>query len=287
MGRCGADGHTGPVLVVSWVAMLVACVGYGVASVLQSEGAKRPAEKVGDTIKIGSIAAIVTQLPYLIGLGLDGVAFVANVISLQRLPLYLVQAVVNASVGVTALVAWRRGSVIHRTQWFALAALGVGLTLLAVSSGAQSATPVGRPLQFLILGFGLVPLGVAVVGLRMRGRLAPVVLAASAGLAFTGVAVASRALVIPDPWYHVVGSPLLWTIIAHGALGVLVFAVALQRGAVTAVTAITFVIELVVPTVIGLTLLGDSVPRTLAPLAGLGFLLTLAATVALAGFAES
>jgi len=118
-------------------------------------------------------------------------------------------------------------------------------------------------------------------------RHRPTVLAVASGLAFTGVAVASRALAVPDRWCDLFGSPLPWTIVAHGALGMVLFAVALQRGPVTAVTAITFVIELVVPTAIGLALLGDSVPLALAPFAAVGFALTLAATVVLAAFAEA
>lgn len=282
-----AGGHTEPVLVVCWVAAVVACLGYGVASVLQSIGANRPTDRVGTTLRFGAVAAILTQLPYLVGLGLDGVAFVANVIALQQLPLYLVQAVVNASVGITALVAWRRGQPINPTQWISLAGLGLGLSLLAVSSGPETSARLGESAQWLILAAGVVPLGLAMVGLRLTGRSRPTVLALAAGLAFTGVAVASRALVVPDRWPELLGSPLLWTILVHGALGMVLFAVALQRGAVTAVTAITFVIELIIPTAIGLALLGDTVPPALAPLAVVGFLLTLAATVVLARFAEA
>ena len=47
-------------------------------------------------------------------------------------------------------------------------------------------------------------------------------------------------------WYLVVSllsEPLLWAIIVHGAIGIGFFTVALQRDAVTLVTAITLVFE--------------------------------------------
>ena len=57
-------------LALSWVAAFVACLGYGVGSVLQSVGARRTAEVSG----LSGVGRILRQLPYLLGLGLDGVA---------------------------------------------------------------------------------------------------------------------------------------------------------------------------------------------------------------------
>ena len=54
-------------------------------------------------------SGIVTQLPYLAGLALDGLGFVGNVVALRQLPLFLVEAIVAGSVGVTAVIAALRG----------------------------------------------------------------------------------------------------------------------------------------------------------------------------------
>lgn len=273
-------------VLVCWVATVVACLGYGTASVLQSVGAHSVPVKVEARVRVAAVAAILGQLPYLIGLGLDGIAFVANAVALQRLPLYLVQAAVSASVGVTAIIAWRRGTPLNRWQWSAMGVLAAGLVMLALSSGSEAATKVSELSQWLILAGGLIPLALSLVALRWSGVARPVGLAVASGLAYTGVAVAARGLVIMHPWWHMLAEPLLWAIILHGILGTALFAVALQRGSVTAITAITFAIELVVPTAIGLTLLGDTVALGLLPVAVAGFVLTLAATLVLARYAE-
>jgi len=49
-------------LLLSWLGAIVACFGYGVASVLQSVAAKRGAEVVGLT----GLGMIVKQVPYLL-----------------------------------------------------------------------------------------------------------------------------------------------------------------------------------------------------------------------------
>ena len=64
------------------------------------------------------------------------------------------------------------------------------------------------------------------------------------------------------------------------------FAIALQRGSVTTVTAMTFVLEMVIPSAVGLFLFGDSVAAGTAPIAGVGFVLAIAGTLALMRFAE-
>ena len=66
-------------LLLSWLGAIVACFGYGVASVLQSVAAKRGAEVVGLT----GLGMIVKQVPYLLGLAMDGLAFGGNVLALQ------------------------------------------------------------------------------------------------------------------------------------------------------------------------------------------------------------
>ena len=117
-------------LVLSWLGAIVACLGYGVSSVLQSVAAKRAAEVVGLT----GILLIIKQVPYLLGLAADTMAFAGNVLALQRLPLFLVQSIVAGSVGVTAVIASLRGARLSWKDWTSLAVLGVGLVLLSVTA---------------------------------------------------------------------------------------------------------------------------------------------------------
>jgi uncharacterized membrane protein len=69
-------------------------------------------------------------------------------------------------------------------------------------------------------------------------------------------------------------------------LAVSFFGVALQRGKVTVVAAITFVIEVVVPSALGLLVFGDRIIPGREILAAAGFVLAIGGTIALSRFAE-
>lgn len=267
---------------LSWVAAFVACVGYGVGSVLQSVGARRTAHVAG----VSGIALIAVQAPYLAGLAADGVAFVANVVALQDLPLFLAQSIMTASVGVTALIASLRGDRLAAKGWVGLAVLAAGLVLLCVTASPENAVRVSSTAQWVILGSVVLPVLVGLVGLQRSGPGAAMVLAAAAGLAWTGVAVASRGVSADRITFALLGHPLIWTIVVQGVVGAVFFALALQRGSVTSVTAVTFALELVIPSGVGLWLFGDSVSSGRAPLAALGFLLAIGGTMSLTRFAE-
>lgn len=268
--------------VVSWVAAIVCCLGYGVGSVLQSVGAKRAAAVSG----ISGVAAIVAQLPYLLGLGADGVAFVANIVAARDLPLFLVQSIMAASVGVTAVIAALRGARFRGRDWAALGTLGTGLVLLAVSASADSPVAAAPAVEWLILASCALPAVVGLIGLRLSGPRSWIVLAIASGLGFSVVGVASRGLGAVPVSAGLLIHPLLWSLLAGGLLAMVFFAVALQRGPVTAVTAVAFMIEVVLPSIVGLALFGDRVSPGLGPVAAVGFVLAIAGTTALARFAE-
>ncbi len=83
---------------------VAAALAYGSASVLQSIGIRRAGAK---GVGASGLAGLKGQPLYFIGLALDGAGFFAMVVALQFLPLFLVQAVVAASVGVIAgIAAW-------------------------------------------------------------------------------------------------------------------------------------------------------------------------------------
>src|SRR6478736_1424095 len=177
-------------LIVSWIAAIVACLGYGTASVLQSVGARRVATANGVT----GVAAILVQAPYLLGLGLDGVAFLANVVALRVLPLFLVQTILSASIGVTAALAFARGARFRWLDWTSLGVLAVGLVLLGVSAATEAATSLSSLTDWLIVVSAAIPAAVLLIGLRLPTKPSGLTLAAAAGLGFTGVAIASRGL---------------------------------------------------------------------------------------------
>jgi drug/metabolite transporter (DMT)-like permease len=269
-------------LLLSWLGAVVACLGYGVASVLQSIAAKRAAEVVGLT----GLALIIKQVPYLVGLAADGLGFVGNVVALQRLPLFLVQSIMAGSVGVTAVISSIRGAHLSWKDWASLAVLGVGLIFLSLTAVPTAAARLPLVEDWIILLTAMVPAVIGLIGFRMKGRASAIVLSCAAGLGFTGVALASRGIGADDIAWPLLLNPLVWAIIVHGAVGMAFFTIALQRDAVTLVTAITLVFEVVVPSLIGILLFGDAVEPGRMPLAVAGFLLAIGGAVLLSRFAE-
>lgn len=259
---------------------------YGVASVLQSVSARRSV--VGEGLDPRLLMRLLGDLPYVAGLALDLLGFLASVVALQRLPLFFVQAAIASSVGVTVLF----GVVIldtqvHRAEARTLAVMGAGLMLLAVAARPETAHPLSRPAQWLVLGAVAVVTIAGAGASLMTSRAEAVGLAVVAGLGFTGVGIAARALVLPHHLIHLVGEPLAWAIAGYGILATLLFATALQRGSLTTTVAITFVVETAVPAAVGLTLLGDRARPGLGAAAVAGFILTVAGAVSLARYASS
>ena len=263
-----------------------AAVCYGVASVLQSVSARRSPPRPGLDPRL--LVRLLGDLPYVAGLSLDLVGFLASVVALHRLPLFFVQAAITSSVGITVLVAFVfLGTRVRGVEVASLAVMSIGLLLLAVAARPETAHPLHRPAQWAALaGVALVAiLGVGVS--RMQGLTSAVGLAVVAGLGFTGVGVSARALVLPHHLTHLVTEPLTFAIAGYGVLATLLFATALQRGSLTTTVAITFVVETVVPAAIGLTLLGDRARSGMSVAAGSGFVLAVTGAVALARYAAS
>jgi hypothetical protein len=264
---------------------LVAAGCYGTASVLQAVGSRRVAGTAGLDPRL--IVRLAGQLPFVAGLALDLAGFAASVLALRTLPLFLVQAAAAASVGVTALLAARfLGARLARPELAALAALGGGLVLLALSARPEPAVPLSPAGRWWVLAGvgGVLLLGAAAA--RAAGRWATTGLATAAGLAFGGVGLAARVLPVPSPLWRVAEEPVAYALAGYGVLGILLFATALQRGSVTTATAIMVALETVVPAAIGLAWLGDAARPGYGGVAGAGFALTLAGAVALARYGE-
>jgi drug/metabolite transporter (DMT)-like permease len=233
----------------------------------------------------GDLGPLLREPVYFVGLAVDLLGFVCTVIALQLLPLFLVQAVVASSVGVTALLVAASGQPLGRSGWIALGASVTGLLLLGLSSKSADAPALAIGWQWLLLGLAI-PLGaLGFLANRMKGESSAVLLAFTAGLAFTCVAVAARGLDVPDPFWNLLLVPGMWAIIVDGILGTVLFALALQRGRVTVVAAVTFTTETVLPAIIGIAFLGDQVRSGYALVATAGFLVSVIGAIALARFA--
>lgn len=267
------------------VGAFVAAVAYGAATILQAIGVRKIAgapagASLIDRARLGWL--------YVVGLGLDGLGFLASIAALRTLPLFLVESAVASSVAITALLAVVvLGVRLTSREIVALAVVAVGLVLLAVSAleGPSRNIHHHAGLWTLLASIPVLALGAA--GLATRNKAtSSALLAATAGLGFGMVGVAARILIVPDPWWHTLAQPALWAIAAHGIIGTVAYAYALERGRTTSVAAITFSVETVVPALIGLRFLGDGVRPHLGTLAILGFVLTLGACIVLASRAE-
>lgn len=264
---------------------LVAALAYGAATVLQAVGVRRvAAAPPGASWRSRALLA----RPYAAGLALDGLGFVASVAALRSLPLFLVESAVASSVAVTALLSVVvLGVRLGTAEVVALVAVLAGLCGLALAAAPGPAVEPAASAGWWLLAAAVVVALLVVVGavdpVRARGA---VVLGVAAGLGFGGVGVAARLLDVPSPLWRLATDGLAWALVAHAALATGAYALALARGRVTTVAALTFATETVVPALLGLLVLGDRVEPGRGPVAVGAFVLTLGGCVALAGRSE-
>src|SRR5665811_1202297 len=126
-------------MVLGLACALFAAVGYGTASVLQSVAARKA--ESGSGLDPRLLVRLARSVPYVSGLGLDLAAFVASLVALRTLPLFLVQSAVASSVGVTAIIAAVIGVRLRGREIASLVILGAGLLLLASSAQPEQGTP--------------------------------------------------------------------------------------------------------------------------------------------------
>ena len=261
---------------------ILASLGSGVGSAVEAFGVRRAAAKGKPA---GDLGPLLHEPIYFIGLTVDLLGFVFTVIALQLLPLFMVQAVVASSVGVTALIVAASGKPLGRPAWIALGASLTGLVLLGISSQANDVPALSVGWHWFLLGCAVPLAGLGALAMRVKGGRSAVLLAFVAGLAFTVVAVAARSLDPPDPVWMIILEPSIWAIVVNGILGTVLFALALQRGRVTVVAAVTFTTNTVLPAIIGIVFLGDQVRSGYALVATAGFLISVSGAIALAQFA--
>ena len=270
---------------LSLVCALAAALSYGTGSVMQAAAARRTEQR--PNLDAMLLVRLVRQLPYVAGLALDLVGFVASVVALRNLPLFMVQSAIAGSVGVTAIVASVTfGIRLRRYEIVALVGLMIGFAMLAVSAQPEHATMLTRPGRWVLVGgVGVVAL-VGVFSARLDERAASVGLAVGAGLSWAGTGIAARVLHIPTPLWHLATDPVALALAVYGVLGTLLFATALQRGSVTAAAALVFSVETVVPSAVGLAFLGDHARVHFEAVAVIGVVATVGASIALAHRSE-
>jgi len=267
----------GPGLAVA----ILASIFSGLGSAIEAFGVRRAGARQRQP---GILPPLLREPLYFGGLAVDLLGFAFTIVALQLLPLFLVQAIVAASVAVTAIVVVATGRPLGRPGWIALSSSIVGLVLLSLSAVSGDVPTLAPIWHWLLLAMALPLAGLGALGLRIKNSWSAPVLAFAAGLAFTCVAVSARGLDIPDPAWHLFVQPALWAIVVDGILGTALFALALERGRVTVVAAITFTTNTVLPAAIGILVLGDRVRSGYVLVAAAGFVMAVGGAISLAGF---
>jgi drug/metabolite transporter (DMT)-like permease len=262
---------------VSLLAALLAALAYAGASALQGAAARAH----------GSTWALARSPRYLTGLALDGIAWALSLLALRGLPIYVVQAVLASSLAFTAVFAWIWQRVALRGRDVAAILVLVPALAVIALAGQEQPAPVltGAALAGLT-GAGLTVVVAAAAGVaitRRRPHRGASALALLAGLAFSVTALAGRAVEIRSPLWHTLEAPLIWVLILSGAAGTLCYAAALERGGVGAATAQLWAVEVVVPAVAAVPLLGDTIRAGWLPAAAAAVAVVVACTAVLAG----
>lgn len=263
---------------------------YGTATVLQAEATRSVDAGSSDSgVDVGLLLRALRQWRYLAGLGLDGLGFLLQVAALRLVPIYVVAAAIAASLAVTAIeAAWLLSVKLSTVEWVAVGVVCASLAMLGLAAGPEGSErgPAGLNWALLVVVAVLLIAGAAAGRLGDRSRA--LVLGLGAGGGFGVVEIAVRLIDPIDPtkaaFYT---NPAVYAVIAGGVTGFLLLTSALSRGSVTTAVAGMVVGETVGPALVGVAWLGDQTRAGLSWMVVAGFVVAVAATLALSRFGEA
>ncbi|MGB8389049.1 hypothetical protein [Mycobacterium sp.] len=285
-------------MLIGVAAALLACVGYGVSSVLQAYGARSstaaawahggriPVTATGGPTLRSTISAALTPA-FVVGMVLDVVGFGGSVVSARLIPLFLSQTIISANLVVTAVLGIAvLGVGLHTRDWVAIGTVIVSLFVLGLTAGHRGEGTMEPVVHWGLLSASVLILVGGVGLIRLLGARAAVAAGLIAGVLFGALAIAVRVLEGVEPLRPgiLVADPASWTILITGLGGFYLHTVALQVGSVNGATAALVVGETVVPGITGVVLLGDTAQRGLGWLVGVAFVSAVVAAVAVAIF---
>jgi hypothetical protein len=285
-------------VLIGVAAALLACVGYGAASVLQAYGARSsaaaasgrgevaPVTAAGGPMLRSTIGAALTWA-FIAGMVLDVIGFAGSIVSARLIPLFLSQTIISANLVVTAVLGVSvLGVRLHGRDWVAIGTVIVSLCVLGLTAGDRGAGTSVPGVHWALLSGSVVILAGGVGVIRLLGARAAVAAGLIAGVLYGAMAVAVRVLdgVNPLRLHILLADPASWTIGIAGLGGFYLFTVALQLGSVNGAAAALVVGETVVPGITGVVLLGDTAQRGLGWLVAVAFVCAVAGAVAVAIF---
>jgi drug/metabolite transporter (DMT)-like permease len=285
-------------MMIGVAAALLACLGYGVSSVLQAYGARRSAAAARDRGATGHVTATggptlvstihaALTVAFIVGIVLDVVGFVGSAVSARLIPLFLSQTIISANLVVTAVLGIAvLGIGLHTRDWIAIVAVIASLFVLGLGSGERGPVNHDRPIHWIVFAVSVLILLGALALVRRLGSRSAIMAGLIAGVLFGMLAIGVRVLdgLEPlQPW-TIVSDPAAWTVVIAGVGGFYLHTVALQLGSVNGATAALVVGETVVPGIIGVVFLGDSSRPGMGWVVALGFVGAVAGAVAVAVF---
>ena len=283
-------------MLIGVAAALLACVGYGAASVLQAYGARGstaaasgrsevvPVTATGGPTLRSTIGAALTPA-FIAGMALDVIGFVGSIVSARLIPLFLSQTIISANLVVTAVLGVAvLGVRLHGRDLGAIGTVVVSLCVLGLTAGHRGAGTSDPGVHWGLLSASVVILAGGVGLIRLLGARAAVAAGLFAGVLYGAMAVAVRVLDGIDPLRLdiLLADPASWTIAIAGLGGFYLFTVALQLGSVNGAAAALVVGETVVPGTIGVVLLGDTAQHGMSWLVAVAFFGAVAGAVAVA-----
>ena len=211
------------------------------------------------TYDVGVLVRLFRQVPYSLGIVLDLIGGVCTLLAVNRLPLFVVQAIIACCVVLTAFLEriFLKRKLHGRTYYASLIVLA-GLVCIATAAHSEKTAVVGTDLRYTIAFLPLLLIAIGAVAIKAEHRASAFVLAALSGCAFGGVSIIGRILVYPHPLWLLAKDALPWSLVVYGALGIFFFTAALQRTLATVVNGVMTSAQTVVPLIIGVTLLGDT-----------------------------
>ena len=257
-------------MLVGFMCAVVAMLLYGASSVSQAFAAGHASD-----------SAVLRHPAYLAGLVADGAAWLLQLVALKWLPVFVVQSILAASVGATVLLAipFLKVHPIRRESVAILVTL-VGLVLVSAAAGPESVGTIPDQFGSVMV---VAPILTALLSVLYYRSDIPFMHAVLAGLGFSYAVLAARALEIEGTVsWSLLANKSLWALLLGGIIGLVMYARALEKGSVGPVTAILWVVEVIVPSVVGVTVLGDTVRAGWGIPALLGALLALGSCIVLA-----
>ena len=251
------------------LAAVVSSIAYGVSTIMQALATRKAAG-----------LAVVLQPLVVAAFAVDAVAWALSLVALNELPLFVVQAIIASSLVVVVVLArFVLGTRMRPIDRAAVVVVVGALVVVSLSGGEQPAVPAPDGFAVVMIAASAV-LAVLMVAFYRSGS--PIVLAVIGGLGYSGAAIAARAATEADGLWATIFQPLAIAILLCAVAGALAYLRALERGSVGTAAAVVSVLEVVVPGVVGVWVLGDRVRDGWAPAAVVGLLLALAGCVALA-----